>query len=92
MRIPWTMLYFRDPTQMKVIDGAVSYDGGYNYEILTTSSDGIAVSVYHEGVVTSSLTRYSWPLWLVVPPTIPEEKRSLEVVEEGLLSIPGFLD
>ena len=28
VRIPWTLLYFYDPTQMKVIDGAVSYDGG----------------------------------------------------------------
>ncbi|HUW93571.1 MAG TPA: hypothetical protein VMV74_10425, partial [Bacteroidales bacterium] len=92
VRIPWTMLYFHDPTQMKVIDGAVSYDGGYNYEIVSTLSDGIAVSVYHDGVVTSSVTRYNWPLWLVVPATTPKEKRSLEVVETGLLSIPDFFD
>jgi hypothetical protein len=49
VRIPWTLLYFRDPTQMKVIDGAESYDGGYN-EIMVSNSDGIAVSVYFDGV------------------------------------------
>ncbi len=92
VRIPWTLLYFHDPTQMKVIDGAVSYDGGYNYEISTTSSNGIAVSVYYDGVVTSSLSRYNWPLWLVVPPTFAREKKSLQIVKSGLSSIPGFAD
>ncbi|MDP4223405.1 MAG: T9SS type A sorting domain-containing protein [Bacteroidota bacterium] len=92
IRIPWTMLYFRDPTQMKVIDGAVSYDGGYNYEILTASSDGIAVSVYFDGVVTSSQSRYTWPLWLIVPPTVTRDKRSLQIVGAGLTGIPGFVN
>jgi hypothetical protein len=92
VRIPWTLLYFRDPTQMKVIDGAVSYDGGLTYEILTAQSDGIAVSVYFDGVVTSSLSRYNWPFWLVVPSTEMREKKSLEIVKTGLSSIPGFTD
>jgi hypothetical protein len=92
VRIPWTLLYFRDPTQMNVIDGAVSYDGGHNYVISVTQSDGIAVSVYFDGVVTSSLSRYTWPLWLVVPSTEAREKKSLEVVKTRLSSIPGFTD
>ncbi len=92
IRIPWTLLYFHDPTQMKVIDGAVSYDGGYNYEILTAESDGIGVSVYCDGEVTSSVTRYSWSHWLIVPPTTAREKRSLQVIETGLSSIPDFAD
>jgi len=92
LRIPWTLLYFRDPTQMNVIDGAVSYDGGYNYVISGTQSDGIAVSVYFDGVLTSSLSRYNWPLWLVVPSTEGREKKSLEIVKTGLSSIPGFTD
>jgi hypothetical protein len=77
---------------MNVIDGAESYDGGYNYEIMVTDSDGIAVSVYFDGVVTSSLSRYTWPLWLVVPSTEVREKKSLEVVRAGLSLIPGFTD
>jgi hypothetical protein len=92
VRIPWTLLYFRDPTQMNVIDGAISYDGGYNYVISVSESDGIAVSVYFDGAVTSSLSRYVWPLWLVVPSTEAREKKSFEIVKTGLSSIPGFTD
>jgi hypothetical protein len=48
VRMPWTMLYFWDPTQIKVIDGAVSYDGGYTFDIQSNLSDGIALSVYYK--------------------------------------------
>ena len=92
VRIPWTLLYFHDPTQMKVIDGAETYDGGYNYEISAIKSDGIAVSVYFDKTVTSSLTRYTWPSWLVVPPTELREKKSLQVVKAGLSAIPDFIN
>jgi hypothetical protein len=77
---------------MKVIDGAVSYDGGSNYVISTAPSDGIAVSVYFDHNVTSSISRYNWPLWMTVPSTAAREKKSLEVVRTGLASIPGFTD
>lgn len=92
VRIPWTMLYFYDPTQMRVIDGAESYDGGYNYEILTTQSDGIAVSVYYKKVVTSSVGRYTWPKWLIVPSTGYRVKKALDIVKSGLSAIPGYID
>jgi hypothetical protein len=92
IRLPWTMLHFHDPTQMMVNDGAISYDGGYNFDILTTESDGIAVSVYHNGVVTNSTNRYSWPSWLIVPPTAEREKASLHIIEEGLGAIPDFAE
>lgn len=91
IRIPWTLLYFYDPTQMMVIKGAYSEDGGRTYNIIQEESDGIAVSVYHKGVVTSSVTRYNWNKYLVAPKTIVREKKSLQIVETGLLSIPGFL-
>jgi hypothetical protein len=90
LRIPWTMLYFRDPTRMTVIDGAVSSDGGYTFTIQTAQSDGIALSVYFKGKVVSTTDRYNWESWLVVPPTSPREKASLQIIREGLLSIPGF--
>ena len=92
IRIPWTMLYFFDPTQMTVNNGAVSYDGGYNYDILTTSSDGIAVSVLHKGVVTNTTNRYSWSKWLVVPPTRIREKASFQIVADGLSGVPDFAE
>lgn len=92
IRVPWTLLYFRDPTQMKVIDGAVSYDGGYTYIISAAQSDGIAVSVYFDQKVTSSSGRYNWPLWMTIPAIKAREKKSLDVVRTGLSSIPGFTD
>jgi hypothetical protein len=90
VRIPWTMLYFFDPTQMKIIDGAVSHDGGYNFEIQTASSDGIGLSLYYKGIVTSTITRYSWLPWLIVPKTMEREKKTLQVIESGLSTIPGY--
>jgi hypothetical protein len=92
IRLPWTMLHFNDPTQMRVNDGAISYDGGYNFEIITTESEGIAVSVALNGTVVNSLNSYSWPKWLVVPPTAEREKSSLNVLEEGFSFIPDFVD
>lgn len=92
IRLPWTMLHFNDPTQMRVNDGAISYDGGYNFEILTTESDGIAVSISHKGSVTNATNRYSWPKWLIVAPTAEREKASLHIIEEGLKSIPDYID
>jgi len=92
VRIPWTMLYFNDPTQMRVNDGAVSYDGGYNFEIFTAESAGIAVSINHKGVVTNTTNRYRWPTWLVVPATVTREKASLPIIEEGLSLIPYYIN
>ncbi|NLE34384.1 MAG: T9SS type A sorting domain-containing protein [Bacteroidales bacterium] len=92
IRLPWTMLHFYDPTQMTVNDGAISYDGGYNFEIITGESDGIAVSVWHNGTVINTTNRYIWPNWLIVPPTGEREKASLHIIEEGLSAIPDFTD
>jgi hypothetical protein len=77
---------------MKVIDGAVSYDGGYSYVISSSASDGIAVSVYFDKAVTSSVSRYSWPFWMVAPETEAREKKSLDVIRTGLTAIPYFTD
>ena len=90
VRIPWTMLYFYDPTQVKVIDGAVSYDGGYSFDIISRISEGIAISVYNNSLVTNTLTRYVWPSWLIVQPTAERAKKSLDIIREGLETIPGY--
>jgi len=92
IRIPWTMMYFYDPTQRKVVDGATTYDGGRSFEISTATTDGIAVSVCYKGSVTSSTSRYYWDKWLVVPQTVPREKKSLQVVEAGLEAFSMFTD
>ena len=92
LRIPWTLLYFYDPTQMSVIDGAVTNDGGASWEIQTRQSDGIALSVYCKGEITSTLQRYNWDKWLVVPSFTDREKESLHVVEASLALFPDFAD
>jgi hypothetical protein len=92
VRIPWTMLYFYDPTQMKVIDGAISHDGGISFEILPTQSDGIGISVYYGKEVISTMSRYIWNKWLVTPNTALREKKSYQVVKTELPSFAGFAD
>lgn len=92
VRIPWTMLYFYDPTQMKVIDGAISHDGGITFEILPTESDGIGISVYYGNEVISTTSRYSWTKWLITPKTTLREKKSYQVVKTELPSFAGFAD
>ncbi|MBN1107713.1 MAG: hypothetical protein JXA55_03050 [Bacteroidales bacterium] len=92
IRLPWTMLHFNDPTQMKVNDGAESFDGGRSFTIYSSLSDGIAVSVCCKGSVTTSVTRYNWDPWLIVPSTRYREKGSLQVVETGLSVFPRFAD
>ena len=92
IRIPWTMLYFYDPTRMQVINGAESYDGGYNFVIETAQSEGIALSVYYKGAVTFTTDRYRWENWLIVPPVKAREKESLQVLETGLDMFSRFTD
>ncbi len=92
VRMPWTMLYFYDPTQMRVNDGAISYDGGWTFEILSSQSDGIGVSVYYKGDVTSSTSRYNWDHWFTTPKTILREKKSYQVVKTELASFADFAD
>jgi hypothetical protein len=75
---------------MQVINGAVSNDGGRTFDILTVQSDGIALSVYYKGTVTSTADRYKWNNWLVVPATTFREKKSLQIVSAGLVPLPGF--
>lgn len=90
IRLPWTLLHFYDPTQMRVIDGAESFDGGYNFTIYNRLSDGIAISVLYDGLVTHTANRYTWPLWLTTPQTSGRAKKSLEIVTQGLHYIPNF--
>jgi hypothetical protein len=92
VRIPWTMLYFYDPTQRKVVNGAESFDGGRSYNISTAVSDGIAVSVYFDKSITSTTSRYKWDKWLVVPETVTREKMSLQIISGGLSAFGMFAD
>jgi hypothetical protein len=85
VRIPWTMLYFSDPTRLEVING---FDiSKWPFTPIRTISDGIAISIAKGTQVINTTNRYTWPTWLVVHPTIEREKASLKIVEDGLLKI-----
>ena len=90
IRIPWTMLYYYDPTQMSVIDGAVSSDGGYSFKITEKVSEGIAITVVDKNELTETTSRYSWATWLTTPSTKERTKKSLDIISSGLQNIPGF--
>ena len=87
IRIPWTMLYFSDPTRLEVVNGFYTLDGGWNYIPVRATSDGIAISVAKGKQVVNTTNRYTWPTWLVVHPTVEREKASLKILEDGLLQI-----
>lgn len=90
LRLPWTLLHFYDPTRMAVIDGASSWDGGYHWDIEESESDGVALSLIIDEKKISTASRFTWPGWLVVPPTIEREKASLGIIREGLSLIPDY--
>jgi hypothetical protein len=87
VRIPWSMLYFSDPTQLEVVNGFYTSDGGWNWSPIRDYSDGIAISVVHGNNIVNTTNRFTWPSWLVVHPTVERDKASLAIVKLGLGAI-----
>lgn len=87
IRIPWSMLYFSDPTQLEVVNGFSTSDGGWNWTPIRAHSDGIAVSIVKGNNVVNTTNRYTWPSWLVTPSTVERDKASLGIVKQGLSEI-----
>ncbi len=58
IKIPYTLLHFSDPTNRVVI-----HDSRATSEIEDLESDGVAITVFHNGVKTESAFRYLWPKW-----------------------------
>jgi hypothetical protein len=88
VRIPWTMLYFTDPTRLEVINGFVSYNQGWGHIPIHAISDGIAVSVSNGKAVVNSTSRYTWPEWWNILHNHSErEKASVGVIQKGLSEI-----
>jgi hypothetical protein len=87
VRIPWTMLYFSDPTQLEVVNGFTTPDGGWNWDPIRAHSDGIAISIVKGNNVVNTTNRYTWPSWLVTPSTVERDKASLGIVKQGLSEV-----
>jgi len=90
IELPWTLIHFRDPTRMSVIDGASSWDGGYHWTIEESESDGIALTLIINDNNIRTTSRFSWPRWLVVPKTHERVKASLSIVRDGLSLISDY--
>jgi len=69
IRIPWTLLQFVDPSQMRVF-----HDDKTTPDPETKVSDGIAVSINYKNKLYQTDTRFTWPTW--------ESVADADVVEE----------
>ncbi len=91
IRLPWTLLNFDDPSQMKVIHDRASVSG-----LQDTVSSGISITMFYKGNVYQPSTRFTWPTWNTVTNTTEFVKSSYEVVRNNLYQLPGgpvaFLD
>lgn len=61
IRLPWTLLQFIDPSQMKVF-----HDDKTTPEAENRVSDGIAVNIQYKGKMYSMDSRYIWDKWTTV--------------------------
>ena len=75
IRIPWTMLYFMDPTRKAV----VHFEGTQEFRI----SDGIALTISRNGAIAET-ARYSWDPWTETPVTQARKKASYYIMQEAL--------
>lgn len=58
IKIPWSLLQFVDPSEMIVFD-----DNRETNEVETTTSDGIAFSIFYKYFAEEITNRYSWEFW-----------------------------
>jgi hypothetical protein len=61
IRIPWTLLQFVDPSEMRVF-----HDDKTTPDPETKVSDGIAVSINYKNKLYQTDTRFTWPTWTSV--------------------------
>ena len=88
VRIPWTMLYFSDPTSLQIINGFLSFNQGWGHIPIHAIPDGIAISVSNGKKVINSTSRYTWPVWWnMVLNHSEREKASVGVIQKGLSEI-----
>lgn len=85
IRIPWTMLYFSDPTSSEVVNGFISFNEGWGHIPIRAISDGIALSVSSGKNVVNTTNRYSWVKWRQLLNIHTErEKACIPVIEKAL--------
>ncbi|MBE0649069.1 MAG: T9SS type A sorting domain-containing protein [Bacteroidales bacterium] len=79
LRIPWTLLQFIDPSSLTVIN-----DDRSTPEREDTVSDGISVTVFHNGCSATPPNRFLWNSWNFPTGFAEYEKGSLAILREEL--------
>lgn len=91
VRIPWTFLYFWDPTQRRVIHRVYQNDIVKEQYLLRqdTLSDGIAISLSYKNQMLSA-NRFTWAPWTVVNNTVEREKACVPIIKNGLQQFNSY--
>jgi len=79
IRIPWTLLQFSDPSSLSVIN-----DNRQTPSREDTVTDGISLTVFHDGCSATPPTRFTWQGWNSVTGIEEYEKADLQVMREKL--------
>jgi hypothetical protein len=88
IQIPWTMLYFSDPTRLEIVDGFISNKQGWEHIPIRAISDGIAISVAKGKEVINSTSRFEWDDWhKSLFRHTEREKACIPIIEKGLREI-----
>lgn len=82
IRLPWSLLQFVDPSTMRVFNDYRSTPAPED-----STSDGIAVSVFHNNEVMTPATRFTWPYWNTALDVEDYEKTSYQLMK---LRLPEF--
>lgn len=83
IRLPWTLLQFIDPSEMKVM-----HDDRSTTVKEDTLSDGIAIDILLDTFHYSSTGRFSWNNWQTVEDYELYQKQSYIILKRELESIP----
>ncbi len=79
IKLPWSYLQFTAPDKMKVFHDYKNIAGPKD-----TTSDGISVTVFHNGFSLTPSTRFSWPLWNTALDVQEQLKTSYYVMKNQL--------
>ena len=82
VKLPWTLLQFVNPSQMRVIHDDKNTSTKEEYE-----SEGIRLSIVHNGVQQNTPNRFTWSHWSTPSDYIQRKKDSYYFVQNQLPNI-----
>jgi hypothetical protein len=79
IRLPWTLINFTDPSNMRVMHDFKNIAGTQD-----TISDGIAISILHNHSMQNTSQRYVWESWNQVKNIEEQDKACVPILKENL--------